>query len=148
MTRTEPRIDPGRQLHGLSPQALLTIVCLIDTGVAAMLGSIFELPFGTMWGGIGGMLAGFVWVPIMLKLARKGLQRGRLVGCGAATGAAVWWMAAGILVVALVMYDPPLGMSPPVIVLCFLVYGAIGGVPAGAVTGALCGLIVPKRKRR
>ena len=147
MNQTEPQAGLTRQLHGLSPPALLTIICLACTGVGAFFGSIYCLP-GVVWGGFGGQLAGFIWTPIMLKQARKGFQRGRLVASGAAIGVAAGMTGSTFLHVVLFVSEPMPLVGLPVMLLILLLFGGVCGGAVGAVAGALFGLLVPKRRRR
>ena len=148
MSQADPQAGLAKQLHGLSPLALLTIVCLACTGVGAFLGSIYSLS-GAVWGGIGGQLAGFIWTPIMLRLAKKGFQSGRLVASGAGVGVAAGLVGSTFLHAAMLLSEPaPFWMSWQVVLLILVFYGGVCGGIVGAVTGALCGLLVPKRKRR
>ncbi len=144
MNQIVPTPGLTKQLHGLSPQALAVIVCLAGAGVGAFLGSI-DFPLGTVSGGICGLLAWGIWTPIMLKLAKKGCQRGRLVASGAGLGFIAGLMATDILYAILLASEPaPYWMGTEVVILVMLAASTCGGV-GGAVTGALCGLLVPKR---
>ncbi len=149
MNDTEAHNGGNGGLRGLPPGVLRIIVCVAGTCVGAYFGS-FEYPTGTVLGAVGGLIAGLLWPWIMLRRARTGFDRGRLVGAGAVWGIVVGLLATAILhggLIALRVAQME-GTSGSVSVHPIIVLIAAGcaGV-GGAITGAVCGAIVPVKDK-
>jgi hypothetical protein len=140
--------DGGVNLRGLQPRALLNIVCVAGGCVGAFFG-LFALPFGPLLGAVGGIVAGLLWTRIMLRRARSGFGRGKLVFAGTGWGIVVGLLATAILhgglIIKYTVYPQTawetLSMNPFV-----LLIAAFCAFVGGAITGAICGRIVPLRE--
>ncbi len=139
----------GGDLRGLPPGVLRIIVCVAGTCVGAFFGS-FEYPLGTVLGGLGGLIAGLLWPWIMLRQARAGCSRGQLVRAGTVWGVVVGLLATAILwggLIALQVAQME-GTSGSVSVHPGIVlFAAVCAVVGGAITGAVCGAIVPVKDK-
>jgi hypothetical protein len=131
---------PYRPLGGPGGWALLIVVCVVGGGVGALFGS-FDHPKGTILGALGGVVAGALWTGIMLLHAWCGLSGGGLVGAGTLWGIGVGLLATFILHGGLAVWDPKLGYDGAGMI--YLEIGLACAIPAGAITGAVCGTMVP-----
>jgi hypothetical protein len=150
MSETDTHGDEPIRLHGLPPVLLLFVVCAAGIAVGALFGSIFG-SFGALFGGLGGAVAGILWTRILLKRARAGYGRSRLAGAGAGWGFVVGLIATAILHGGRILGESVRqGRFTRIDAASVLIIGAVAvlcAVVGGVITGALCGLIVPKRKR-
>jgi hypothetical protein len=130
---------------------LRVIVCAAGAAVGAFFGS-FAYPTGTVLGGAGGVLAGLVWTRVMLRRSKAGYSRARLVRAGAGWGIVVGLLATAVLHGGLILHDyasvrtPNRGGYLDGLYPLVLVVAAACAVIGGAVTGTLCGGIVPTNK--
>jgi hypothetical protein len=141
------RDERGSESHGRRNPEIVILICLAGGGVGAFFGS-FEFPLGTVLGGLGGIVAGVTWAGILLDRARQGYSRGGLVGTGTIWGMVVGILATLILHGGLAAWHSAEGRASPTEFpgLFLLLVGVILAVPAGAFTGAICGLLVPVKR--
>ena len=138
-----PDEPEGQPRDGLG---LVISVSLAGAVVGAFFGS-FEYPLGTALGGVGGVVDGLAWTGIMLSRAQQGHGRGRLLAAGAGWGVAVGLVATFILHGGLALWHLALGRASPTDLpgVFLVLVGILCAVPVGAITGLLCGLLVPVR---
>jgi hypothetical protein len=156
MNETEAQNGGGGNLRGLQPMVLLIIVCVAGACVGALFGAIASVffgspkfPLGTVLGAVGGGVAGFCWTWIMLGYSRTGLSRGKLVFVGTGWGIIVGLLATAILQGGLFIQAKVLGHAVDddfgIIILIWM-GAAVCAVVGGAITGAICGCIVPLKE--
>jgi len=136
MNDTEAQDDGGGSLQAGRRGVFRIFVCLAGGGVGAFFGS-FEYPLGTVLGALGGVVAGLIWTWIMLRRARAGWGSAPLVGAG--WGIVVGLLATAILHGGLIWCE----IASDAIVLQIAIVCAIVG---GAITGFVCGCMVPVRE--
>ena len=150
MNDTEAQDGGGGDLHGLRPGVLRIIVCVAGTCVGAFFGS-FDYPLGTLLGAVGGFAAGLVWTRVMLRRARAGFSRGRLVNAGTGWGIVVGLLATAILWGGLFIRGVAQGHVTGGGVLGALatigMIAIICAVVGGSITGAVCGCFVPLKSK-
>jgi hypothetical protein len=150
MDDNSTRDDSGHEDRIPKTRGLWFPVCLFGAAVGALFGS-FAYPVGTAFGALGGVLAGILWTRVMVRRARAGCGRRRLISAGTKWGIVVGLIATAVLHGGLIVYwlgrlGTPAGHfeSGLDIYPFALVIGVICAVPAGAITGAICGAFVPE----
>ena len=137
----------GQQRFSRGEWVLAIFVCVAGTFVGNFVGTLFwsagglSLPW--LFGAIGGLLAGVIWSRFMIP--RRGRGRVYAVGVGTLMGIVVGMLATVILHLSAIVQSWPMSAIQifPIGLVAF-------GIPAGAVTGLVCGLLLcllPGRKQ-